>query len=374
MTFSQEFQLSGTGFESRLDWVTGFFYYEEESSDTRLVASTVNAGVLTSSTRIIDPIETESVAVYGQGTYSLDDSWALTAGLRYTWDEKEIFASELDAGGAEKVPGGVENDDSWSAVTGRLSLEWQAADDMFLFTSLARGYRSGGFNDRIRTNLPEDNFGITPFDEETLDMFEVGLRSELLDNRVRLNVTAFYGEYKDQQLSALIPGSNRAVFQNAGESNISGVEAEFLFVLTEILTLDATFALLDTEFDKLDESVTAVTLDSEFPRAPEKSFSLGLQADFDAIAAWVDYGWKDDANLVEVDAANIVQESYGLLSANITYAPVDAAWSISVFGNNLTDEDYLVGGLNLTEAAPTGTSAAEPGRFREYGVKFNWEF
>jgi iron complex outermembrane receptor protein len=373
-TFSQEFQLAGAAMGGSFDWVTGIFYYEEESSDERLVASTVNAGAPTSSTRIVDPIETESLAVYGQGTYDLNDRWSITAGLRYTKDEKDIFANELNAFGGEKVPGGVTNDDSWSAITGRLSLEWQATDDIFTFASFARGYRSGGFNDRIRTDLPDDNFGVSSFDEETLDMFELGIRSELFDNRLRLNLTAFYGEYTDQQLSALIPGTTRAVFQNAGESSLSGLEGEVIWVLSEILTMDATFALLDTQFDKLDEGVTGVTLDSEFARAPKKSFSVGLEADFEAIVARADYGWKDDANLVEVDGANIVQESYGLLSANITYKPIDASWSVSVFGNNLTDEEYLLGGLDLTTAAPTGTSAAEPGRFREYGIKFNWDF
>lgn len=373
-TFSQEFQLSGTAMDDRLDWVTGVFYYEEESSDIRLVASTVNHGAPTSSTRITDPIETESLAVYGQGTYDLNDSWSLTVGLRYTKDEKEIFANELNAFGGEKIPGGVTNDDDWNAVSGRVSLEWQAANDVFVFASFARGYRSGGFNDRIRTNLPNDNFGITSFDEEILEMYELGLRSELFDHRVRLNLTAFYGEYEDQQLSALIPGTNRAVFQNAGESHIQGLEGEFIIVLTETLTLDGTFGFLDTEFDKLDSSVTAVTLDSEFARAPDFSYSLGLEADYGAVVARVDYGWKDDANLVEEDSANIVQESYGLLSANVTYAPEDASWSVSVFGNNLTDEEYLVGGLDLSNGPPIGVSAAEPGRFREYGVKFSWEF
>lgn len=373
-TFSQEFQLSGVAWDDRLDWVTGVFYYEEESSDTRLVGSTVNHGAPTSSTRIIDPVETESFAVYGQGTYDLNDSWSLTVGLRYTKDEKEILASELNAFGGEKIPGGVTNDDSWNAVSGRISLEWQAANDVFVFASFARGFRSGGFNDRIRTNLPNNNFGINSFDEETLNMYELGIRSELFDSRMRLNLTAFYGEYEDQQLSALIPGTNRTVFQNAGESHIQGLEGEFILVLTETLTLDGTFGLLDTEFDKLDPGVTAVTLDSEFARAPDFSYSLGLEADYGSVIVRVDYGWKDDANLVEADSANIVQESYGLLSANLTYAPEDASWSVALFGNNLTDEEYLVGGLDLTTAAPIGVSAAEPGRFREYGVKFNWEF
>lgn len=373
-TFSQELQLSGVSLDDRLNWVAGIFYYEEEATDDRLVASTVNHGAPTSSTRIIDPAETESLAVFGQGTYDLNEAWSVTLGLRYTKDEKDIDSTELNAFGAEKVPGGAQNSDEWSAVSGRLSLEWQAMDDIFLFTSFARGFRSGGFNDRIRTDLPNDNFGITTFDEETLDMYEIGMRSELWEGRVRFNLTAFYGEYTDQQLAAVIPGSTRNVIQNAGESHIQGLEGEFVVALTDILTLDGTFGLLDTEYDELDPSVTGVTLDSEFGRAPEVSYSLGLQADFGDVVVRVDYGWVNDFYLTSAATVAIEQEDYGLLSANISYIPEGENWSISVFGNNLTDEEYLSGGLDFRGAAPSGIAQAEPGRFRELGVKFKWEF
>ena len=104
-------------------------------------------------------------------------------------------------------------------------------------------------------------------------------------------------------------------------------------------------------FDKLDPSVTSVTLDSEFARAPKVSYSIGLQADFDEVVARVDYGWKDDVNLVEED------------SANITYVPADANWSIGIFDNNQADEEYLSSGLGLT-GTPVGVIAGESGCFR----------
>jgi len=373
--FSQEFQLSGTSVDDALNWVGGVFYYNEESTETRLVQSGVNAGIPMSSTRITNPYEVESLAAFGQGTYDLTDTWSVTAGLRYTRDEKTITADELNAAGVSKMAnlgGPVTRDDTWSAVSGRLSLEWQAAEDIFLFGSYARGFRAGGFNDRIRTNLPNDFFGITDFDEEVLDMYELGIRSEFFDHRVRLNLTAFYGEFSDMQISTLLPGTNRAVVKNAGEAELKGIEGELIWAINDVLTLDSTFGLLDTEYTKLNPTVTSVTLDSDFARAPEASFSLGLEADLGEVVGRIDYGWKDDFRTVEGDSTHIAQAAYGLLSANITYAPEGANWSISVFGTNLTDEEYIVSGISLLNT-PFGITQAEPGRFREVGVKFGWE-
>lgn len=376
--FSQEFQLSGS--TEMLNWVAGVFYYDEESSEQRLAGTghTGNPFIGLTNTRITDPYEVESIAVFGQGTFSLSDNWSITAGLRYTRDDKSIVADELNVAGISKLAalgGAVDRDETWSAISGRLSLEWQATDDIFIFGSFARGFRAGGFNDRVRNNLPNNHFGITDFDEEILDMFELGMRSELFDNRLRLNLTAFYGEFTDMQITTLIPGTNRAVVTNAGESEIQGLEGEVIWAINDIFTLDGTFGIMDAEYTKLNAGVTGISLDSDFGRAPETSFSLGFEADFGAVVARVDYGWKDDFRLVEApDAAALIQDSYGLLSANLRYQPEDAAWSITLFGTNLNDEEYLVSGLSLLGARQPGIAQGEPGRFREFGVTFAWEF
>jgi len=370
--FSQEFNFSGVSFDGRLSWVTGLFYYDEEASDVRLVPTTVNS-IDRSNTRIVDPIEVQSWAVFGQGTYDLNQSWSVTAGLRYTEDEKEIHANELNAAGVEKVDTVIRSQ-TWDAITGRLSLEWQQAEDIFWFASYARGFRAGGFNDRIRTNLPNNFFGITDFDEEILDMYELGIRSELLDHRLRFNATLFYGEYSDMQLGAFIPNTNRTVVKNAGESKIQGLEAELMFAISESLTLDATLGYLDAEYVELDDGVVSMTTSSDFVRAPQWSYSVGLEADFDTIVARLDYGWKDDFRTVEGDNDFILQDAYGLLNFNVTYSPGGKDWSVSLFGTNLTDEEYLLSGLNLDAGKPFGIQQGEPGRFREVGVKLDYNF
>ncbi|WP_299771957.1 TonB-dependent receptor [uncultured Pseudoteredinibacter sp.] len=366
---SQEIQFSGEG--DAHSWLAGFFYYSEEASDHRDVLTTQNSRDRTS-TRIVNPYEVESYAVFGQASFDLNDQWSLTTGLRYTYDDKSIVANELNAAGNNKVAEDVRNTDTWNALTGRVSLEYQLEDDIFLFASLARGYRSGGFNDRIRADLGADNFfGITAFDEETLDVAELGFRSELFDQRLRFNVTLFYGEYDDMQISSLLPGTTRNVIQNIGASEISGLEGEFTLVLNDIFSIDGAFGLLDTEYTRIDSDSASVGLNSDFARAPELSYSLGLEADWGETIARIDYGWKDEFRSVTPDANFIQQEAYGLLNANISYQPEDSAWKLSLYGTNLTDEQYLVSGIAVLN--PVGIAQIEPGRFREFGLKIDWE-
>lgn len=369
--FSQEFQVSGQ--LDYLNWLVGVFYYKETSSDIRDVQAGINNRDRTS-TRIVDPFEVESTALFGQVAYDFNERWSLTTGLRFTYDDKNISANELNSDGVPLIAENLENDNTWSAISGRVSLEFQATNDVFLFTSVARGFRSGGFNDRIRTDLgAEFNFGITDFDEETLDVFEMGVRSEMLDRRVRFNLTAFYGQYEDMQINSIVPGTVRNVVQNVGESRFSGIEGEFIFALNDVVTLDGALGYLDSEYTDIGSVSASVTTESDFARAPKLSYSLSLSADWDTVSARLDYGWRDDFRSVIADANFLTQEAYGLLNANITYAPANMQWKISVFATNLTDEEYLVSGLEF-RGSPRGVAQLEPGRFREFGIKFDWEF
>lgn len=369
--FSQEFQFSGSA--DYMEWVAGVFYYREEATDNRLVLVTANSTPNRSSTRIVDPYTVDSYAVFGQASFDLAEQWSLTAGARYTYDDKSISANELRGSGAARLLNNVERSKTWGNVSGRLSLDYQASDDVFFFGSYARGFRSGGFNDRIRTDTGPANFyGITDFDQETLDMFELGMRSDLFESQLRLNITAFYGQYTDMQISSLLPGTTRNVIQNIGESRLFGLESEVTFALNEVVTLDASFGWLEAEYTKIDLPSAAVSTNSEFGRAPKRSYSLGISADWDTIVARIDYGWKDDFRSVVPDANIIQQQAYGLLSANLSYQPDDSQWKLALYGSNLTDEEYLVSGISLLGSNPTGIAQVEPGRGRELGIKINW--
>jgi iron complex outermembrane receptor protein len=369
--FSQELQLSGQTFNQRLDWIAGIYYLDEDAFDFRPVRLTANSTPNRSNTRIADA-STTSTAIFGQGTFHLTPAWAATLGVRRTRDEKAIDASELSATGA--LVGAATNEATFEETTGLLSLEYQAMDDLFFYTSYSRGFRSGGFNDRIRTNIP--NNGITPYGSETLDSYEVGMRSDWFDHDLRFNLTYFYSTFEDIQLSSVVPGSAppRTLTDNAGEAEVQGIEGDFRARLGDSFSIDGSFAWLDAHYTSIAPGVTSATLNSEFGRAPEYSYAIGAQymtdlAHAGRVTARIDWGWKDDLRLTEGDANDITQPAYGLLSSQLRYEAEDGRWSVALFGTNLTDEEYAIGGLDLV--GELGIAQVEPGRPREWGIRLD---
>lgn len=378
---NEEFQIFGEGaFDGRLDWVLGFFYYDEETTDHRDVSFARNALGGRFDTRIVDPVTTTSRAVFGSATIKVTPRVFITAGLRFTDDEKTIFVDEL-RGGVTRF-GSATNEATFSRLTGDFTAAWQVTDDVYLYGKWSRGFRAGGINDRP-TNPGLPNLGVLPFDEEVLDVLETGLRSEWLDNRLRFNLTAFFGEFDDMQVSAIVPGSVPvvALTQNAGEASLDGIEGELEFVLNDHVSVDASFASLDAEYTRLDPGVTAVTLDSDFPRAPDFSYAVGLEfngslGSAGMVTARLDWGWKDSYRLLTADNVSVdnTQESYGLLGARIDFEPGNAPnWRFSVFGTNLTDEEYATGGVSF-KTFPQGHIQVEPGRPQEFGATVEYRF
>ena len=390
---STELQLSGFANDGRISWITGLFYYDESANDVRVSGSDWSpigdpSVVTITSTRINTPHELESFAIFGQATFDISDRFSITAGARWTDDEKHIVAAELNAAGNPVMyrsddPNGntgpliVNRTDSWNAPSGRLSFEFQATDDVFLFASYARGFRAGGINDRPRNDLPNDFYGITSFDEEILDVFEFGLRSDLLDNRLRLNLTYFYQDMQDLQFARTLEGSNRTVVQNAAEAKASGVEGEFVWIVSDAFQIDGNFGYLDTEVKEVDPGVS-LNVGDMLGHSPELQYSIGLnyvaKVGGGELGVRVDYAWTDKFYTNPELGLQWLLDDYGLVNANIRYSPPSGKWALTVYGNNLKDEDYFVQALNFTTLAPFGIATGVPGHPLEVGVKADFYF
>ncbi|MEM7356144.1 MAG: TonB-dependent receptor, partial [Acidobacteriota bacterium] len=140
-------------------------------------------------------LETLSWALFGEGTYALSDKLAASVGLRYTFEEKEFDFFRTPGSGAPPVV--LSNEDDWDSLSPRFSLSYQASDNALIYASAARGFKSGGFNGR-----PQDRLALDPFDPEIVWAYEIGWKTDLADQRVRLNGAAFYNDYTDIQFSA----------------------------------------------------------------------------------------------------------------------------------------------------------------------------
>ncbi len=376
---SQEFQLGGVSADNRLEWLAGFFYYEEDAFTRATPDGFEFAAIITGldvfSFTAIEQVETESWAVFGQGTYSFTDQLSMTAGLRYTEDDKEVFRQRnaLSTGRALIAPGSQK--DSWDDISGRVGLEYSWDDDKMAYFSVARGYKSGGINARSVSSLE-----FVPFDPETVLTYEVGLRSEWQDNRLRFNGTLFFNDYEDIQFLVQrndpLTLENLTFVDNAAAAEIKGFEMEFVATPTAELKLSAAIGYTDAEYTDV-EPGSAVSTDTNFVYTPEWSGVLSGQytkslVNGGALTGRVDYAYQSKIYYDIENSPLIVQDGYGLLQARIDFESSDGKWGASVFGTNLTDERYITGGID--RASVLGFAQVLYGRPREWGLSFRYNF
>jgi iron complex outermembrane receptor protein len=384
---SQELQATGTSFSNRLNWVLGVYYFHERAySNTSYALLVPVAGYAASFTERFF-ITNDSYAAYGQGNYSLTDRLKFTAGLRYTHDDKEVQRFNLTyPDGADRQTPATKNAGSndWSP---RVGFDYQWTPTLMTYMSAARGYKGGGFNGRGGT-IADFN----QFNPEVVWTYELGLRSDLFDRRVRFNATAFYSDYKDLQLQ--INGSQEINGQiapfnfvtNIPKSRIVGGELELAVIPATGLKLTSGLGLIYADYVELpaDESFEAANLlnrDTEFVNTPKVSLTLAAEytrrlTDAIDLTSRIDYAHKSEIQYWVTNSAYLRQEPYGLLNARLTFEHAPSQVSLSVFGINLTDEHYIVGGFDdLTVPNPgLGFVIANMGRPREFGASVQVRF
>ena len=376
--WSQEFQLSGAG--DRSNWVGGLYFSQEEPFSRVLETRDPRAlgafgAVINQNTSLQ---ETAHTGIYAQGTFDLTERLALTAGVRYSEDDKTFqtgrvsawdyelvaLASQLGLApitvpptlGCNPIPTGscvsvptVSGGEKFDSTTPRLALEYQWTDDVMLYLSASKGFKAGGTNDN-----PID-VGIA-FQPEEVESYEIGVRSEFLDDRVRINVTYFTMDYYDKQIT-VAPTSAQAGFVNpcfdrcilnAGDGEIDGVELETLFAVTDRFELHANAATLDAAWTRVVPGA-GVSLSSDFALAPELSYNFGGR--FDAptrnggtVSLMADWSYKDQQETSPQDSTTLTLPEYDLLTLRLKYASADGIWDASVFCSNCADEEYVFGG------------------------------
>ncbi|MGI9295964.1 MAG: TonB-dependent receptor, partial [Pseudomonadales bacterium] len=236
--FSQEIQFIGS--LDRIEYVAGIYYFEEEGSENKQETVAPLLGAF--SPRDGYTAKNDALAVFGQLTYTpalLEDRLRVTLGLRYTEDGREL--EQFDGLGNS---GNFSED--FDNISGDITLNYEWADTLSTYVKYANGYKAGGF--MARTSLANQR----PFAEETVDAFEIGLKSQFWDDRVRLNAAIFHNTFEDLQLSQFVPGSGGAesILNNAGEATIQGIELELVALLAEGLTVNVNYGLTDAEYDE----------------------------------------------------------------------------------------------------------------------------
>ena len=388
-TTTQEFNLiSNEPAFGRLDWVAGIFYLDTEVDISILERLDFGFdGVFDPFT--LDDIyayggdvgfisdskpERESISLYGQGTWSLTDRSRLIGGLRYT--EDEVYSAVTNFYGRE----GTEILEIESEkVTGRLALEVDLGDATMLYASYTRGFKPGGSNLTFGREAVVSPIVVLPvFEEETIDAYELGLKTDLADGRVRLNGAAFFYTYDNLQYQATDPEVFQGGVGNIPESEIMGAELELGAFLSDSLVFDARLAWLDTEItashlaldNVASEAATNALLaqglnlfspeveraraaqiadvqGNELAKTPGFTANLALTYSH-ALAAWGDiegtlsYTHRGDfRHRIFNNPLTDEVDGYDTVDLLVRLLPSDANWRLELIGKNLTDEDGI---------------------------------
>ncbi|MCW1384764.1 TonB-dependent receptor [Novosphingobium sp. KCTC 2891] len=427
--WSGEVQLTGKALDGKLDYATGATYFTEGGFDRStsnnavgfvpflafvgaLAPAGIPAGTYVPNTtaRYRGDIDNKSFGVYAQASYHVTDALTFTAGLRWSSDKKSLLTHNGNSLFNQTayincaIPAiATVADDNCAAgrsdVFRRLSytvgVDYKITPDVLIYAKAGRGYRSGGEN--LRANGDPATFA--PFKPEVNDEQEIGIKSEFLDHKVRLNVAAYHNQISDAQRSLLlnVPGSTTllTVLYNAQKQQTWGAEAELAVVVAPFLTVSASGSITDPKYKEYTQPIafgSSTYVDHSgdaFVAVPKHSFTVA--ADFHQrvgsgkLTARIDYAWSDkyygSPDLLKyagttitpnsaADIASFTTPASGVLGGNVGYE-CDMGLSVVVWGKNLTDNRAYVQNLYV---GPLGISAGKRRDPVTYGVTVGYHF
>ena len=368
-----------------LNYVLGFYTIETEAN--------MDSGPVQNFRSVQDA---EAWAIFGDLSYDLSDLWTLSLGLRYTEEEK-VFNIKTFASYDNKVartPTVLDLDGDFEDENIQHKVVIQRNTDFgMIYLSHSTGFRSGGFNARGTTAE-----SVGPFGSEEVETIELGIRSELLDNRLVLNLTAFTNDYTDKQETIVTPGDGSIVVngvpqtcgttctfvRNAGEVSIDGLEFEAKYRATERLAFTAAVGLLDAEYDEFINNGVDVSAFAKLKMAPDYTASLSWEyiapvnsgeVIFAGTFSSKDdyYGTYDPEVYIFGPGADIITDGESKLDLSLTYNTVTAGgtnMTFTVFGN-----DILEDGAYIVRPFDAGAFAfGTPQKRQHFGISLGVEF
>ena len=320
--------------------------------------------------------KTETYALFGQSTYKITEDWAATVGLRYTTETKEadlftepFSTAPLFGTGRSLVEVGFAPidqsfDRESDGFTGLANLTWSMNADTMVFTSISTGTKSGGFNGVAGEGAPRE------FKDEDTTNYELGIKSQLFDSRLQLNVSAFYTEFSDLQFLAQQPTGVGTFVSNAAEGTSTGVDLNFSAAPWQFLMLSGGLQYLDAEYT--DGDLAELNLD--VPYAP--TWSGNLSATFllplaDGVTYLrSDYSFMGDHFTNPTYQPDSVEQDKKLLNVRLGWR--NDYWDAALWVRNATDEAYAL--LASAPVAYSGTEAFFLEAPRTWGVTVRYSF
>ena len=349
---SNELRYAGSFMGGALQLTTGLYYFEQDihyREERYLFDGTKNVAVG-------GDMDHKTWGVFVNNDYSITDALTLTAGIRYTSEKKD---SQVIVGSADGSTPECEDvasfncefrdlNGSWTNWTPKLGFNYALNDDALLYAFWSKGFRSGGVN--FRNTKPRDKFPIEgiapgPTKEEGQNVYEIGIKSELFDRRLRLNASYFYNTIDDIQRELNQSDADVVVLQgtvNAGDVTIQGVEVDFVALLGDNFALNGSIGWLQGRYTEINpEYDDRLALKGDLPRLSPWTASLGATYDMTlgdkgSLTLRASYSFRDRAAYNDINSLYFKQQHE--VGASINYLSPDEHWKVSLFGKNLNDE------------------------------------
>ena len=391
---SNEIRWSGAFTES-WDSTIGFYYFDQDVSyrEARYIwlpppIGPAPAGINLQAALGGD-MQSKNFGAFWNNDFALTDALTLTAGVRYTDESKS----------AQIIIGGCTDNDTfdcatdnlrgdWDNITPKLGLQYRISDESQVYGYWSKGYRSGGFNFRnARPNIIPPG----PTKEEENNSIEIGFKSDFMDGRMRLNVAAFQNEIKDMQREINVGDQQVIVFQatlNAGDVTIKGIEADFVALITDNFSINASYGWQDGEYDSLNPLIPAIesglravgALDADeiligpdLPRLAPTNYTVGFSFDLplggdNLVNIMANHSFREGHPYDDANAQLFSDQKR--TNASVNWYSGNDQWKVSLYGKNLEDEANWG---NLTSIAGLWT-AGPMKKGRVLGLEVNYQY
>lgn len=389
-SWSQELRLTSND-NGSLSWLAGLIYSNDSDIENKTADLSDNYLVLPGMfNRGFEQI-TESWSAYAQMDYELNSQWQLHSSLRYTNETKHLNdAYHYDISNQFYYLNNVNKDYKLKANwSGHIGLDWMPTDNAMLYAKITSGFKSGGFYGGFAFT-PEE---LESYKEETIWAYEIGFKTDWLDNSVRVNGAVYYYDYQDiqgfTQVNSSITNTPLTKLDNLGDAEHTGAELDIVWSPQEIdgLTLQAGVAWLKAEFTDSDtlvidpQGATSELEGRQRGFAPEWSTTLQARYERDisnnlTAYAQVNYSWRDeitprDSFGTDLNYAAYGQQGYELFNVRFALFSMDNRWEVALAGKNLLNEEYPT----IATGDDLGSFTKMPGLPRSWQVevKYNWE-
>ncbi|EGG30837.1 TonB-dependent receptor [Aequoribacter fuscus] len=376
--FTQEIRLASPEDEN-FNYVVGLYYLNQDIDGDG--SAYINVGPFHLTAGNTAKVENQSWAAFVHSNYQLTEALQLTAGVRYTEETKDIDYMMEDSSGQFIAPApGVYTRETFSGDreasdwSPKVSLNWFVNDDIMVYGSYAKAFKSGGYN----ADFVGDLRGLE-FDDEEVDAYELGIKTTLLEGRLRMNAAVFHSEHTDYQVSAQLavaPGRSIITVTNAGALTSEGFEVDVEFLATDWLRIWGSYGYADATFDEYD-NCNSSGLDcggNQAPDAPKVNFNFGAEVTTPMsdgeIFANAQYFYRDEmySNPANTDVS--LGEDYNELSGRIGWRSNSGEWTVYAWGKNLTREEAEIYNVLSFLQSP----ASQYNVPRTYGVSVKWNY